>query len=97
MKVKLMPEYECYPIWVENKGLFDNIKPEKLPISPGLAIDIMEWSKIYEKTYNHKNPIESGFLTDIDKEFFCNRGIILKERLALELGSNYDIVFIMND
>ncbi|MFC0821231.1 hypothetical protein [Moraxella marmotae] len=73
MKVKPMPEYECYPTWVENNGFFDNINPKELPISLNLAVDIMEWSKIHEKKLTTKRILLNQDFQTIQRDFFITR------------------------
>lgn len=96
MKIKLMPEYECYPIWIENEGIFDNIDPEELPISLELANRITEWSDKYESTYNKEDPRESGFLNNVDKNNFIKEGEELKKLLIRELNHDYDVILQIN-
>lgn len=92
MKIKLMPEYECYPTWVENDGMFDNIDPKELPISLDLANRITKWSDDYEKTYDKEDPRESRFLSNLDKNSFIEEGERLREELITELKQNYEVL-----
>ena len=92
IQVRLMPEYECHPLWVYINNELNNISPASLLISEKLINDLDEWSDEYHLTYNKYNPVESGFLSTIVEKNFFDRGCILKNRLQLELGSKFEVI-----
>lgn len=91
IKIKLMPDYHCYPLWREDDYNFDNIDPYSLPISKILASDLIQWAKEYDATLNIEDPLNSGFENMEAELSFRNKGENLFERLKLELGNKYYI------
>lgn len=95
MHIKLMSEYECYPLWCYEDDIPINIDPESLFISDALKNDITKWSEKYEATYVKQNPIEFGFKTQSEERKFIEEGYILESRLQKELGTRYKVSFQM--
>jgi hypothetical protein len=91
--VKIMPEYECYPIWIsKNEGIFENIKPSELKISDALKRQIENWDSKFENTYDRKNPINSGFKNENEISVFEKEGFFIWANLAKEL-TEFKIVY----
>lgn len=90
-KIKLMPDYECYPLWIYVDDLLENIHPNTLPISQNLANLILQWDEIYQATYDKANPANSGFANLENEIAFKTYGEKLKLKLTQELGTNYHI------
>ena len=90
IRIKLMPDYHCYPLWEEDNN-FDNIDPYSLPISKTLANDLMQWAKEYDITLDIDDPLNSGFKNIESELYFKQKGEYLLERLKSELGSQYSI------
>jgi hypothetical protein len=88
--IKVMADYESYPIWVREDGGLDNVDPRTLPISEGLAQALLDWADAFDATLNRDDPIESGFPTPADEEAFFAQGRELADRLAAELGTEVD-------
>lgn len=95
--LKLMPEYECYPIWIsDNGGIFKNIPPSNLNISEDLLNKITYWDKIYEDAYNRLNPIASG-IKEEQLILFKKQGMEIYVQLLLELPDHEIIYVYQND
>jgi hypothetical protein len=87
ISVKLMAEYECFPIWIGPLEDIENIPADSLEVSRELTSDINEWADSYEATYCPDDPISSGF-KDVDSErAFAETGVSLATRLQEELGN----------
>ena len=91
MEIKLMPEYECFPLWGYIDNELNNIDPDDLKISRKLNSDLSHWANKFESTYLKENPVNSGFLTSSEEKEFIEEGYVLRDRLQFELGSNYEI------
>ena len=87
--IKLMTDYQCYPLWEASPGQVGNIDPSTLPISSDLIAQLKEWARIYDSTLNLDDPARSGFKNDEEKSEFEKFGIEIAERLKNELGSGY--------
>ena len=90
-KIKLMADYQCYPLWEATEGEIGNIDPSSLPISESLVNDLLLWSKQYDSTLNNLDPLNSGFRSKKDELSFIEFGEKLRERLREELDAEYYI------
>lgn len=68
-----MPEYECYPLWKFNDGIYDNISPSDLPLSDELIEDIDKWDDLFQSTYNKLDPVTSGFSNSLEEKTFFRK------------------------
>lgn len=91
--VRVLPDYDCYPTWVRQGTDYDNVSPDTLPVSDGLARELDRWGDEYDATLDRDNPIESGFPTPEEKEDFAVRGEELARRLQRELGATAQVVY----
>lgn len=88
-KIKLMPDYHCYPLWEQSDHVVGNIDPASLPIPEALVKDLLTWAQTFDATLNMDDPLRSGF-PDIEQEAaFKEQGRILQQRLAQALGADY--------
>lgn len=88
-KLKLMPDYQCFPIWKNDAGQVGNVDPEALPISKELREKILTWAKVFDSTLNEDDPINSGFQSEQAELEFKELGRTLGALLQLELGPAY--------
>ena len=92
-KIKLMADYECYPLWIDSDNEVGNIDPDSLLNSDSLKNELNKWSDDDDKTLNSDNPLESGFKTINEEIAFKEKGKSLQEKLQIELGNNYDVIY----
>lgn len=93
-----MPDYGCYSIWVsEAGGIFENINPQYLKISPQLQKKINDWENKYESTLDNINPVNSGFTNFHDKIKFEMEGVYIWKELVKELNETEIIYFSVID
>ena len=83
--IKLMAEYESWPLWDMTDGQYFNIAPDSLPISADLVRSITEWAEAYEATLDPEDPMESGFDTPEDEKAFDEQGRKLWRSLRAEM------------
>lgn len=91
IKIRFMPEYECYPLWKFNDGIYDNISPSDLPLSDELIEDIDKWDDSFQSTYNKLDPVTSGFSNSLEEKNFFSQSELLKQRLITELSCDYQV------
>ncbi len=84
--LKLMADYECFPLWEQTETDTDNIDPEDLPISQGLRDALNAWAQRYDDTLDRADPRRSGFSNSEAKAAFNATGQALLDRLEAELG-----------
>jgi len=92
-KIRLMPEYDCFPLWEEVVDGVKNVDPSTLPLSPELQQDLDKWADDYESTMNPDYPPESGFPSAEIAADFDGRGHELWQRLTKELTDNAKISY----
>jgi hypothetical protein len=89
--IKLMPDYQCFPLWEASPGQVGNIDPKNLPISNDLRTQLIMWAETYDATLNMNDPACSGFQSDEAEAQFKRIGSKLGERLREELGQNFTV------
>ena len=85
-----MTDYDCFPLWRRGDGGTTNVDPATLPISAGLAAELLAWADDYDDTLDRDDPVSSGFADPAGEEAFNARGRELARRLAGELGRAVD-------
>ena len=89
-----MPDYECSPIWIENKDqMFENTPIDSLEISNELKQQLQRWNNCFQSTFNDSYPPDSSFSSDTKQKAFQQDGYTIYTQLISELGSNYDISY----
>jgi len=85
-EIKLMPDYQCYPLWEASKGKVGNINPDNLPISDSIKLELLAWANLYDGTLNLDDPAASGFKDTQEANEFRQIGNRLGIKLQEELG-----------
>lgn len=92
--IRIMADYHCYPLWLTYPdGELDNIAPESLQISRELANSLDRWADKFDAILNDDDPASSGFATPDDEHSFNDQGRRLAERIAREVGPEYDVTY----
>jgi hypothetical protein len=94
MRLKVRADFQCYPIWRDDDGLWLDIDPASLPISEGLAGEFDAWAAAYDATFNDEYPPESAFPDQATKDAFVATGRDLSDRLAAELGAGTQVEYV---
>ncbi|WP_131769675.1 hypothetical protein [Candidatus Protofrankia californiensis] len=92
--MKLMAEWQSWPVWDYSDGIPDNLDHAQLPISADLVAEISEWDRGFQETFNTDYPPDSGFLTDEEARAFDALGHELALRLAWELGPQVSVEYV---
>jgi len=61
MKVKLMAEYDCSPIWIIKEDSIENPSINELVLSDDVKEKLLIWIELFEGTLNESYPPDSGF------------------------------------
>ena len=88
--MKLMADYDCYPLWGEDG---ENIDPSSLGLSETLTRDLNAWAKSYDATLNQDDPLKSGFASEDAERLFQEEGARLHLLLQRELGGEINVLF----
>lgn len=91
--IKLMADYQCYPLWWDEPELVGNIDPAKLPLSQETLDRLSNWTSAYDATLNQDYPPDSGFGSEEDAQAFEQEGISLWQQLQKELAPDYEVLY----
>ncbi len=61
-RIKLMPDYSCYPLWDRDDG--GDIEPWELPLSEAIIKGLLNWQDIYDGTIDTEStqiPLKQRF------------------------------------
>ena len=91
MRIKLMPDYGCYPIWgVDEIG---NIAPEKLPLKADTISRLNAWARLFDDGLDWSDPGGESLWSEEDAQLFEQEGINLWHQLRRELSPKYEVYF----
>lgn len=95
-ELRMMLEYQAYPLWVIHDDGLENIEPHSLNISPSLADKIEQWGDRFEETYIPDDPGSSGFKNADEEKKFIAEGINLLAELKSECLGRYTVEYHTN-
>jgi len=90
--IKLMPDYQCYPLWEASPGRVGNINPDDLPISKSLVERLKKWASLFDDTLDLQDPASAGFRSENERLIFHALGYELAMDLSSELGQEYSVI-----
>ena len=94
IKIKLMADYGCDPLWWADADKVGNINPEKLPLCQETIRRLYKWAEVYNATLNWSDPTDSTGLSSPEADrAFEEEGINLWKQLQKELMPNYEVVY----
>ena len=94
IKIKLMADYGCDPLWWADEDKVGNISPAKLPLSQNTIKRLLDWAAAYNATLNWADPADSpGFPNEKVEAAFEAEGISLWQQLIEELAPNYEVSY----
>jgi hypothetical protein len=94
--IKLMADYQCYPLWNMTPGEYGDFEPQKLPISTSLQESLLDWARVYDDTLNINDPLSSGFISVDEMTAFKMQGMRLAEQMRAELEPNFIVLVKIN-
>lgn len=92
-KIKLMPDYQCYPLWALDEEALDNLNPQTLPLSSETIWRLEDWAKRFDSWMNWDDPTSSIEPSTKAVVAFDEEGRRLWQRLIQELGPNYEVYY----
>ncbi|WP_449417925.1 hypothetical protein [Phormidium nigroviride] len=90
-KIKLMPDYYCYPLWGLDPDNIGDIDPEKLPLLPETINRLKAYSEAYQAGLNWDYPPDSPEPTKEEIESYEQEGISIWHQLRQELAPDYEV------
>jgi hypothetical protein len=87
MKIKLMADYGCFPLWYNDPGKCGDINPESLPLTKSTIDRLHKWAATFDSFLDWDDPPNSKKAD----EAFKQEGKELLQLLQSELGSDYEV------
>jgi hypothetical protein len=94
-KIKLMAEYQYYPLWDLEEP--DNLNPAELPLKKETVERLLQWAKTYDRVLNWDDPASSSFANEEDAKAFEAEGRSLWQQLQKELTPNYEVFYFSEE
>lgn len=91
--IKLMCDYDCYPLWHHESDDVGVINPDELGLPEQLVKDLLAWADAYDDTLNMSDPIKSGFASQAAHEAFVEQGLALAQQLKQALPDRRIVYF----
>ncbi len=81
-RLRLAPEYGCWPTWDDETGL--NVNPADLGLSDNLLTRLKQWDDALQATYNMDDPEASRFADDDAEQRWRDEGLAIATELERE-------------
>lgn len=91
--IKLMADYECWPLWWAGDAEPGNIDPNRLPLSPATIARLEVWADTFDATLNRDDPMASSFPSPEASQAFDDEGLALWRQLRDELAPEYKVSY----
>ena len=92
--LKLMVDYQSYPLWNTSGEGYGDVDPDSLPLSAELKQALLAWAEEYDDTLDMDDPPRSGFASPKALDAFLEQGAGLYRRLQDELGAGIEITYM---
>jgi hypothetical protein len=90
--IKLMWDYDCWPLWHFGDREVCNIDPDSLPLSAATRARLKDWAAIPDAKLDRSDP-SSVTWTEEERQKFEAEGRDLWKLLQRELGDGYRVVY----
>ena len=90
-RVKLMADYDCWPLWGMDGDDIGNLDPAALGLSTGLTARLALWSEAYDARLDRADQGGSPPPTLEEIGRFEREGLALWRLVREELGSGYEV------
>jgi len=92
-QIKLMVDYQCWPLWWSGDHNPGNIDPATLPLRAETVQQLEAWSAIFDATLNRDDPASSAFPSEAALNNFEQHGLELWKQLRAELEPTYTVAY----
>jgi hypothetical protein len=92
-KIKLMPDYRCFPLWSSDPGSPGNIDPSTLPLSAETVSELERWAQAFDKRMDLEDPTRELRISPREVDAFEQEGVRLWKKLREELPSGYEVSY----
>lgn len=86
MRIKIMPEYGCSPVWLVGEGPSENVPVDALNVPDSIRESLAAWDATFQVTLDPEYPPDSGFDCEERRESYFAEGRRLVAELARHVG-----------
>jgi len=90
--LELAAECQCWPTWELRGGIYENVDPHALPVSPGLVSALCRWMEDWDSQYTLDDPRDALGGPALDLAAFRAEGRRLAGWLRDEVGERWDVL-----
>ncbi len=91
MRVKLMADYFCPPLWWDDRIRIGPIELDEMHLPDGLKAELAAWAARFDATLDAAYPPDSGFASPEEEAAFHACGRDLAGRVAAALGDGTQV------
>jgi len=92
-RIKLMADYECWPLWEASPGVVGNVDPNSLGLSASTLDALGRWAKHYDSFLNIDSPLDSREVSPEEQDSFTSEGRRLWALLQVELSGTCEVLY----
>jgi len=92
-QIKLMADYQSYPLWWAGPHAPGNIDPRILPLKPETVLLLKKWAGIFDSWMDLRDPASSAEPTHEQVTAFEEEGVRLWKQLRAELSPGYEVFY----
>jgi len=93
MKLKVMADYYCYPLWLIDQNDLKNISPESLLLDTKMIQQLYEWAGKYDSILDLNDPRNSGFPSPQAHRAFVDSGLQIAKELIKHIDATWSITY----
>ena len=90
-RIKLMADYECWPLWGMHSDEIGNIDPATLPLPARTVARLNAWAEAFDARLDPDDPARSTPVPSDEAERFEREGLALWSLLGEQLGPAFTI------
>jgi len=91
--IKLMPDYQMWPLWWVSPHEPNNIDPNTLPLCDETRNRLRKWADGFDSILNWDDPASSDFATEAEQKAFEEEGEALWKQLQIELEGQFRVIY----
>lgn len=91
--IKLMSDYQCYPLWAMGNEAPANLAPNTLPLSSETLLGLEKWAAMFDSWMDLEEPASTTEPSATQVATFEAEGIRLWKQLRRELAPTYEVYY----
>lgn len=92
-QIKLMADYQCWPLWWTGGEEVGDIDPSTLTLSEATRVPLLAWAEQFDSRLNMDDPANSPEVPEAEEQAFERQGHELWLKLRQELEGQYQVSY----